>query len=63
MSKTLEGYFVYTMASMYDKKYQIVKYIVKKYLKTGVILPEKRRGDRRSKLNLEIKEQFLVYVD
>jgi len=63
VAKTLEGYSVSSIAAMYSKKYQTVNTIVKKYLKTGMILPKKRGGDRRSILSLEIKKQLLAYVD
>jgi transposase len=48
---------------MYQIKYQTVNSIVKCYLRTGLVFVNKRGGDRRSKLTLEVKERLLTYVD
>ncbi|TBU19812.1 hypothetical protein CWI38_0196p0010, partial [Hamiltosporidium tvaerminnensis] len=47
IEKTLEGYSI----------------IVRRYLNTGLVFVDKRSGDRRSKLTLEIKENLQAYVD
>ncbi|TBU05883.1 hypothetical protein CWI36_0559p0010 [Hamiltosporidium magnivora] len=50
-------------ASMYRINYQMLNNIVKRYLKTGLVFVEKRGGDRRSELTLEIKESLQTFVD
>ena len=63
VAKTLEGHSVPAISSMYQINYQIVNSIIKQYLKTGLIFAEKRGGDRRSKLTLEVNKSLLAYVD
>ncbi|TBU02746.1 hypothetical protein CWI37_0421p0010, partial [Hamiltosporidium tvaerminnensis] len=63
IEKTLEGYSMSAIASMYRINYQTVNSIVRRYLKTGLVFVDKRGGDRRSKLTLEIKESLQTYVD
>ncbi|TBU19961.1 exoribonuclease, partial [Hamiltosporidium tvaerminnensis] len=62
IEKTLKGHSMSAIASMYRINYQMVNSIVT-YLKTGLVFVEKRGGDRRSKLPLEIKESLQTYVD
>ncbi|TBT98125.1 hypothetical protein CWI36_2528p0010, partial [Hamiltosporidium magnivora] len=63
IEKTLEGYSMSAIASIYRINYQTVNSIVRRYLKTGLVFVEKRCGDRRSKLTLEIKKSLQTYVD
>ncbi|TBU10591.1 DDE-like endonuclease, partial [Hamiltosporidium tvaerminnensis] len=61
IEKTLEGYSMSAISSNYRINYQTAKSIVRRYLKTGLEFVEKRGGDRRSKLTLEIKESLQTY--
>ncbi|TBU13304.1 hypothetical protein CWI38_0473p0030 [Hamiltosporidium tvaerminnensis] len=63
IEKTLEGPSIFAIASMYLINYQTVNSIVRRYLNTGLVFVDKRSGDRRSKLTLEIKENLQAYVD
>ncbi|KAF7689092.1 hypothetical protein CDIK_2888 [Cucumispora dikerogammari] len=63
IEKTIEGNSVTTIARMYQKNYQTVHSVVKKYLKTGKIFSEPKGGNRRSKLTPEIKRELLEWVD
>ncbi|KAF7685434.1 hypothetical protein CDIK_3817, partial [Cucumispora dikerogammari] len=63
IAKSLEGHSVSSIASMYDVKYQTISSIIRKYLQTGLVIPEKRRGDRRTKLSLHVKNALLIYID
>ncbi|TBU11583.1 DDE-like endonuclease [Hamiltosporidium tvaerminnensis] len=63
IENTLEGYSMSAIASMYRINYQTVNSIVRRHSKTGLVFVEKRGGDRRSKLTLEIKESLQTYVD
>ena len=44
-------------------KYQTVNTIIKRFEKTGLVLPSKRGGDRQSKLSLEVQISLLHLVD
>ena len=48
---------------MLGLKYQTVNIIVKRFEKTGLVLPRKRGGDRQSKLSLDVKISLLHHVD
>ncbi|TBU20507.1 DDE-like endonuclease [Hamiltosporidium tvaerminnensis] len=63
IEKTLESYSISVIASMYRINYQTANSIVIRYLKTGLVYVDKRGGDRRSKLTMEIKESLQAYVD
>ncbi|TBU05326.1 hypothetical protein CWI36_0647p0020 [Hamiltosporidium magnivora] len=63
IENTLEGYSMSAIASMYRINYQTANSIVRRYLKTGLVFVDKRGGDRRSKLILEIKKSLQAYVD
>lgn len=63
VEKRLDGKSVFDIHTMLDIKYQTVNTIVKRFEKTGLVLPSKRGGDRRSKLPLDIKTLLLRRVD
>lgn len=63
INKALEGYSTKSISDMFQIKYQTVNSIVKKYLKTGQVLKNKRGGDHRSKLTSEIKERLIAKID
>ncbi|KAF7686072.1 hypothetical protein CDIK_3180 [Cucumispora dikerogammari] len=52
-----------SIASMYDIKYQTISSIIRKYLRTGLVIPEKIGGDRRTKLPPHVKNALLTYID
>ncbi|TBT97161.1 hypothetical protein CWI36_3098p0020, partial [Hamiltosporidium magnivora] len=58
IEKTLEGYSMSAIASMYRINYQTVNSIVRRYLKTGLVFVDKRGGYRRSKLTLKKKRAY-----
>ncbi|KAF7685661.1 hypothetical protein CDIK_3590, partial [Cucumispora dikerogammari] len=63
IENSIEENSVTTMARMYQKNYQTVHSVVKKYLKTGKIFSEPKGKNRRSKLTSEIKRELLAWVD
>lgn len=63
VAKTLEALPPITISSMLGINYKTVYHITKKYLQTGIIIPQTKGGDRSSKLSLELKEQIIAKVD
>ncbi|KAF7686589.1 hypothetical protein CDIK_3118 [Cucumispora dikerogammari] len=63
IAKTLDGHSVLAISAMYQIKYQTVHSIVKKYLKTGIIIAVKRGRDRRTKIPIHVKNTLIFYVD
>ena len=63
VEKRLDGNSVLNIHKMLGLKYQTVNTIIKRFEKTGLVLPCKRGGDRRSKLSLEVKISLLHHGD
>lgn len=63
IEKTLEGFSVTVIASMYQKKIPNCSQYSKEILKNRTNFLEKRGGDKRSKLSNNIKECLLTYVN
>ncbi|XP_029657634.1 uncharacterized protein LOC115231855 [Octopus sinensis] len=63
INKSLDEYSTKDIAQLFNKKYQTVNSILKKFFKTGEVIPSKRGGDRRSKLTDEMKQELVEYVD
>ena len=63
VEKRLDGNSILDIHKMLRLKYQMVNTIVKRFEKTGLVLPSKRGGNRQSKLSLGVKISLHHHVD